>query len=68
MITREISFICSICGESVEAIFSKTDEHGKPVHSMCYAAKVERESKLSRKGSVASRHAASEQSQPPKVA
>ena len=68
MITKEISFICSICGQSVEAIFSKKDEYGKPVHSMCYAAKVARESKLGHKGSVASRHAASEQPHPPKVA
>ena len=39
MITREISFICSICGESVDVIACVMDESSKPMHKLCYASK-----------------------------
>jgi hypothetical protein len=46
MVTQEFSFTCSICGESVDITTCKTDELGKPVHNVCYAAKLARENEL----------------------
>lgn len=61
MVTQEISFICSICGESVEVTACVTDEFGKPAHELCYVAKLKREDEVAQ-------GATSEQLQPPKVA
>ena len=67
MITREISFICLICGESVEVTSCVMDEFGKPAHKLCYATK--RILKDARKGPDVSQAAKnSEQLQPPKIA
>ena len=61
MVTREISFICSICGESVEVTRSVSDEFGQPAHAQCYMDKLSRESELPQ-------DATSEQQRSPKVA
>jgi len=31
---------CAICGETVDLIRCKTDEHGQAVHDACYVEKV----------------------------
>jgi hypothetical protein len=67
MITREISFICSICGESVDVLACVMDERGQAQHEMCYAAKLVRE-RGARKGSYPSQDATPERLQSPKVA
>jgi hypothetical protein len=46
VVTHEISFICSICGESVEVTTSVVDEFGNPAHVQCYVEKLARESEL----------------------
>jgi hypothetical protein len=52
MVTHEISFICSICGESVEVTTSVVDEFGNPAHVQCYVAKLARESELPQGGAT----------------
>jgi hypothetical protein len=46
MATQEFSFVCSICGKQVDITTCKTDELGKPVHNVCYAAKLAGENEL----------------------
>ena len=53
MATQVFSFICSICGKSVDMTSCKADEFGNAVHGPCYAAKLSRESDA-RKGSIVS--------------
>lgn len=40
MISHEICFICSICGESVEVTRCVTDEFGEHAHEQCYVDKL----------------------------
>ena len=46
MATQEFLFVCSICGKSVDITTCKTDEFGKPVHGLCYVAKLASQNKL----------------------
>ena len=46
MATQEFSFVCTICGKSVDISTCKTDEFGKPVHNVCYAARLAGENGL----------------------
>jgi hypothetical protein len=67
MVTHEISFICSICGESVEVTSSVSDEFGNPAHVQCYVAKLARESGVA-KALTFPQGVTSEQPQSPKAA
>ena len=60
MVAQNFSFTCSICGSGVDLSTCKTDEFGKPVHNMCYAAKLALES-VARRGSAVSQTAPSVQ-------
>lgn len=66
MITREISFICSICGESVAVLSCVMDESSKPAHKSCYATKRVLED--ARKGRDVSQAEKTSEQLPPKVA
>ena len=44
MVSHNICFICSICGESVEVATCVTDEFGKPAHELCYVEKLMQDS------------------------
>ena len=46
MVTHQICFICSICGECVDITTCVTDEFGKHVHELCYVEKLSRESEF----------------------
>jgi hypothetical protein len=61
MAAQEFSFVCSICGTSVDITTCATDEFGKAVHSVCYTAKLAREKMLPPRPT-------SKQLRPPKVA